>query len=91
MARASKRSEPGAVRRMLLELRPTISDLFTGYGIAGDEASRLLREAVQVLILQCERTEDPRHFFLVTLEELCRASVEAQEAEEEADGGTPGA
>lgn len=76
MARASKRSEPGAVRRELLGLRRAISDLFAGYDIPGEDASAMLREAVQLLVMRCERIDDPRHFFLEMLEESCRAYVE---------------
>ncbi len=89
MARPSKRSDPGAVQRLLLGLRPAISDLFAGYAVSGEDAGRLLREAVELLILHCQRTEDPRRFFLEMLEESCRAHVEAQAAEEVEDAGPP--
>lgn len=89
MARSSTNSEPGAVRRTLLALRPAISDLFAGYGISGDDAAKLLREAVEFLVLHCERTEDPRQAFLNRLEASCRAYVTAQTAEEGKDDGAP--
>ncbi|HSL83901.1 MAG TPA: hypothetical protein VLF66_14090 [Thermoanaerobaculia bacterium] len=89
MARLSKRSEPGAVRRSLLALRPAISDLFSGYGIDGEDASKILREAVELLVVHCERLEDPRHAFLLMLEESCEAHVEALAAEEGTDGDAP--
>lgn len=89
MARASKTSAPGAVRRALIGLRPAISDLFAGYGIPGEDRTSMLREVVELLVIHCQRTEDPRHYFLETLEESCRAYVAAQAAEEGKDDGTP--
>lgn len=89
MARPSKRSDPGAVRRNLLALRPAISDLFAGYGIPSEDATGILREAVELLVVHCERFEDPRHAFLLMLEESCEAYVEARAAEEGEDGDAP--
>lgn len=89
MARAAKKSDPEAVRRALLGLRPAILDLFAGYGIPNEAGSTMLREAVQLQVIRCERIDDPRHFFLEMLEESCRAYVEAQAAEEGKDDDTP--
>ena len=90
MARSSRRSEPGAVRRLLLGARPAIGDLFRGYDIPGEDASDLLRDTVELLIVYCGRIEDPRHFFLQALEDSCTAYVERRRAaEEEQDDGTP--
>lgn len=89
MATPPKPSAPGAVRRALLPLRPAISDLFAGYAIGGEDASKILREVVQLLVIHCDRIEDPRHVFLLMLEESCEAYVEAQAAEEGKDGDSP--
>jgi len=85
MPRPSKRSEPGQLQRLVLSLRPTISDLFAGYAVPGEEASVILREAVELLVRHCHQTDRPRQFFLQMLEDRCAAYVEAQEAAEERD------
>jgi hypothetical protein len=89
---AGKGSQPsrrGDVRRLVLSLRPTILDLFAGYAIPGEEASVLLRDSVELLVRYCDSTEQPRHFFLQTLEDQCAAWVAAREAEESPDDGPP--
>ena len=71
--RPSQPSNRGDVRRLVLSLRPTILDLFAGYAIPGDDASVLLRESVELLVRHCDRTVQPRQFFLQTLEDQCAA------------------
>jgi hypothetical protein len=87
MTQPSRRSEPGAVGRLVLSLRPAITDLFAGYAVPAEAASGMLREAVELLIVHCERTAEPRRFFLHTLEERCAAYAEAQTPEPDGRGG----
>lgn len=79
------------MRRLLSGARPAIGDLFRGYEIPGEDASDLLRNAVELLIVYCGRIEDPRHFFLQALEDSCTAYVERRRTaeEEKQDDGTP--
>jgi hypothetical protein len=89
MPRPSRQSEPGAVGRLILSTRPDLSALFQGYAIPGDDASDLLREAVELLIVHCHRLARPREFFLRSLEDLCAAYAERRAAEEGSDDDTP--
>lgn len=75
-------SRPGELQRLVLSARHAMSDLFAGYAIPDDEASTILRDAVDALIQQCHRTERPRRLFLELLEDGCVAHVKALEAEE---------
>lgn len=88
-ARSSKPSTPGELQRFVLSLRPAISDLLAGYDVSGEEATTLLREAVELLALRCGSLDQPRHFFLQTLEDRCAAYAEAEAAKESQDDGTP--
>lgn len=83
--RSFQRSDPGELQRLVLSLRPTISDLFAGYAVPDEEASTMLRETVELLVRHCEQTERPRRFFLQMLEDRCVAYTEAREAAEEAE------
>jgi hypothetical protein len=76
-------------RRLILSLRPTISDLFAGYAIPGDEAAMLLNASIAYLLRYGDRSANPRQFFLHMLEGECEACVKAREAEESSDDGTP--
>lgn len=86
MTEASQRSEPGAVGRLVMSLRPTMASLFAGYGLSDEEAGAVLREAVDLLIVHCRKTTDPRGFFLRMLEETCAARAAAKEEEGSHDG-----
>lgn len=89
--RPSLASKPGDVQRLVMSLRPTISDLFAGYAVPGEDASVFLRESVELLVRYCGRTRQPRRFFLQTLEDRCAAWAAAQEAEESTDDRPPDA
>jgi hypothetical protein len=86
MTDASHESEPGGIGRLLMGLRPTMASLFLRYGLSDEEAATVLREAVDVLIVQCRRIRHPRRFFLKVLEETCAAAAAAKEEEESHDG-----
>ena len=89
MTNPSRHSEPGAVGRLILNTRPDLAALFQGYGIPKEDASDLLRQAVDLLVMYCPRLTRPREFFLHSLEGLCAAYAEDRAAEEEKDGDPP--
>ncbi len=92
MTGTAPRSEPGAVGRLLLGLRPAISDLFAGHGVPPEEASRILRDAVVRLVVHCRRLRNPRRYFLQAIEAGCAAYAQEhgnETKEPEHDGKQP--
>lgn len=87
----SRRSDPAELQKLLWSLRPTLRDLFRGYGIPEDEAWVVLRDAIAALTRDCARIERPRPWLLETLEERCRSFREQSTTKKEPDRGPPDA
>ncbi len=79
--RSEPPSRPGAVGRLVLGLRPAISDLFAGYRVPPEAASRILRDAVGRLVVHCRRLRYPRRYFLQAVEAGCAAYARERENE----------
>lgn len=85
-ARASPSSDPSALQKLLWSLRPTLRDLFQGYGIPEEEASVVLRDTIAALARDCAHIGRPRTWLLETLEQRCRAYRAAAAPAEEKEG-----
>ena len=87
----AKPSDPAELQKLLWGLRPTLRDLFQGYGIPEEEAGVFLRDTIAALTRDCARIERPRRWLLETLEERCRSFRARPTEEKEPDLGPSGA
>lgn len=85
--RATQRSEPGEVQRLVLRVRPQISGLFAAHEIPSAESGSILRDSVDRAIQHCHRTDRPQQLFLRLLEDRCAAYARARDAKNEAEEG----
>lgn len=85
--RPSPSSDPGDLRKLLWSLRPTLRDLFRGYGVPEEKASVFVRDTIEALARDCERIARPRPWILELLEARCRSYRESLDEDKEPDGG----
>ena len=85
--RPSPSSDPGDLRKLLWSLRPTLRDLFRGYGVPEEKASVFVRDTIEALARDRKRIARPRPWILEILEARCRRYRESLTEDKEPDGG----